>query len=44
MKENDRNPAPLRNQKNKIRERYKGVSIDELDVIPGTSTGRHIRC
>ena len=34
MKENEQKSGSIADQKNKIRERYKGVSIDELDVIP----------
>lgn len=34
MKDNELKSGSIADQKNKIRERYKGVSIDELDVIP----------
>ena len=34
MNENEHKAGSVADQKNKIRERYKGVSIDELDVIP----------
>lgn len=34
MKDNELKSGSVADQKNKIRERYKGVSIDELDVIP----------
>lgn len=34
MKENEHKAGSVADQKNKIRERYKGVSLDELDVIP----------
>ena len=34
MNENEHKAGSVADQKNKIRERYKGVSLDELDVIP----------
>ena len=34
MRDNEQKADSIADQKNKIRERYKGVSIDELDVIP----------
>lgn len=34
MRDNEQKACSLANQKNKIRERYKGVSIDEFDIIP----------
>lgn len=34
MNENEHKADSVADQKNKIRERYKGVSLDELDVIP----------
>ena len=34
MYENEHKAGSVADQKNKIRERYKGVSLDELDVIP----------
>ena len=34
MNENEHKSRSVADQKNKIRERYKGVSLDELDVIP----------
>lgn len=34
MNENEHKAGSITDQKNKIRERYKGVSLDELDVIP----------
>lgn len=34
MNENEHKSGSVADQKNKIRERYKGVSLDELDVIP----------
>lgn len=34
MRDNEQKAGSVADQKNKIRERYKGVSIDELDVIP----------
>lgn len=34
MRENEQKSGSIADKKNKIRERYKGVSIDELDVIP----------
>lgn len=34
MNENEHKAGSVADQKNKIRERYKGVSFDELDVIP----------
>lgn len=34
MRDNEQKASSIADQKNKIRERYKGVSIDELDVIP----------
>ena len=34
MNENKHKAGSVADQKNKIRERYKGVSLDELDVIP----------
>ena len=34
MRDNEQKAGSIADQKNKIRERYKGVSIDELDVIP----------
>lgn len=34
MNENDRKTGTISDQKSKIRERYKGISIEELDVIP----------
>ena len=34
MNENEHKAGSVTDQKNKIRERYKGVSLDELDVIP----------
>lgn len=34
MNENEHKVGSVADQKNKIRERYKGVSLDELDVIP----------
>ena len=34
MRDNKQKAGSIADQKNKIRERYKGVSIDELDVIP----------
>lgn len=34
MNENEHKASSVADQKNKIRERYKGVSLDELDVIP----------
>lgn len=34
MNENEHKTGSVADQKNKIRERYKGVSLDELDVIP----------
>lgn len=34
MNENEHTAGSVADQKNKIRERYKGVSLDELDVIP----------
>ena len=34
MKENERNHSDSQEQKVKIRERYKGISEDELEVIP----------
>lgn len=34
MNENQHKAGSVADQKNKIRERYKGVSLDELDVIP----------
>jgi len=37
MRDNEQKAGSVADQKNKIRERYKGVSIDELDVI------RHFR-
>ena len=33
MNENEHKAGSVADQKNKIRERYKGVSLDELDVI-----------
>ena len=35
MKENEEKAGSIAEQKRKIRERYKGISEDELDVIPG---------
>lgn len=34
MNENEHKAGSVADQKNKIRKRYKGVSLDELDVIP----------
>ena len=34
MNENEQHSASVAEQKNKIRERYKGIDPDELDVIP----------
>ena len=34
MNENEHKAGSVADKKNKIRERYKGVSLDELDVIP----------
>ncbi len=34
MNENEQRASTVSDQKSKIRERYKGISIDELDVIP----------
>lgn len=34
MRDNEQKAGSVADQKNKIRERYKGVSFDELDVIP----------
>lgn len=34
MNENEHKAGSVADQKNRIRERYKGVSLDELDVIP----------
>lgn len=34
MNENEHKAGSVADQKNKIRERYKGVNLDELDVIP----------
>lgn len=34
MNENEHKAGSVADQKNKIRERYKGISLDELDVIP----------
>ncbi|MFG6330312.1 MAG: recombinase family protein [Lachnospiraceae bacterium] len=34
MNENEQRASTVSDQKNKIRERYKGISIEELDVIP----------
>ena len=34
MKENEEKAGSIAEQKRKIRERYKGISEDELDVIP----------
>ena len=34
MNENEHKAGSVADQKNKIRERYKGVSLDELDMIP----------
>ena len=40
MNENEQKAGSVADQKNKIRERYKGIDPDELDVIP--SAGRYI--
>ena len=34
MKENEQKVGSIADQKSKIRERYKGITPDELDVIP----------
>ena len=34
MKETEEKAGSIAEQKRKIRERYKGISEDELDVIP----------
>ena len=34
MNENEQRVGTVSDQKSKIRERYKGISIEELDVIP----------
>ena len=34
MNENEQRAGTVSDQKSKIRERYKGISIEELDVIP----------